>query len=107
MRFASKYKLFRKDLDKPRRRAVTVWCLVASLGITAHALLSHATSRTDIVVVYVSLIVLLVAYRILKDTVGGRPAVASEETLEDDVDLVLDRIERIKRGLQEQGQFPS
>lgn len=107
MRYSDRYKLFGEDLDKGRRRTVSQVCFGLSVIIALMAWWTDPSSTLWICLIDITLIVLLIGYRVAKETVGGRPRIKDEETLEDDFEIVLDRVERIQRQLRERGDFPA
>jgi hypothetical protein len=107
MRYSDRYKLFLEDLDKGRRRTVSQVGFGLSVVIAVVAWWTDPSTTLWIGLIDIILIVLLVGYRFAKETVGGRPKVKDEETLEDDFAIVLDRVERIQRQLRERGDFPA
>ena len=106
MRYSDRYKLFREDLDQPRRRTVTRTSFLLAAIVAVVGWCANPGSTLWIAVLDGVLILLLLCYRIAKETIGGRPAVGDEETLKDDFQIVLDRVDRIQRQLQERGDFP-
>lgn len=107
MRYSDRYKLFREDLDKPRRRTVTRVSFLLAAVVAVVGWWVNPSGSLWIAAIDSVLILLLLGYRIAKETVGGRTTVRDEETLEDDFQIVLDRVDRIQRQLQERGDFPA
>jgi hypothetical protein len=102
-RSPTKYALFSPNNDTPRRRTVTRICLILAAGIAWVAVCGNPRSTFWISFWDGALILLLIGYRIAKEIIGGRAVIPADRTLEDEFQIAMDQLDKVRRKLKERG----